>query len=91
VAEAAVNIRMISQGASEINISFVVKESDVPRAVQHLHQHFFPGKANGSAKARRSARKMKDTAQRRNGSASTSSKKLVSRRTVSTGRTAFGA
>jgi len=42
IAEAGVNIRMISQGASEINISFVVKESDVPSAVRHLHAHFFP-------------------------------------------------
>ena len=33
---------MISQGASEINISFVVQESDVPKAVRHLHEHFFP-------------------------------------------------
>ena len=41
VAEAGVNIRMISQGASEINISFVVSENDVPKAVQKLHQHFF--------------------------------------------------
>jgi aspartate kinase len=45
VAEAEVNIRMISQGASEINISFVIKESDVPRAVQHLHNRFFPSHA----------------------------------------------
>ena len=36
-----VNVRMISQGASEINISFVVDEDDVPRAVQKLHQKFF--------------------------------------------------
>ena len=42
VAKAEVNIRMISQGASEINISFVIRESDVPRAVQHLHKRFFP-------------------------------------------------
>ncbi len=42
VAEAKVNIRMISQGASEINISFVVKEGDVPRVVQQLHANFFP-------------------------------------------------
>ena len=41
VADAKVNIRMISQGASEINISFVIQESDVPRAVQHLHARFF--------------------------------------------------
>ncbi|HTC92132.1 MAG TPA: lysine-sensitive aspartokinase 3 [Terriglobales bacterium] len=38
---ADVNIRMISQGASEINISFVIDEDDVPRAVQKLHQKFF--------------------------------------------------
>ena len=42
VAEAGVNIRMISQGASEINISFVVSEADVPKAVRHLHEQFFP-------------------------------------------------
>jgi aspartate kinase len=42
VADAGVNIRMISQGASEINISFVVSEEDVPKAVRRLHEHFFP-------------------------------------------------
>ena len=42
VANAGVNVRMISQGASEINISFVIKESDVPHAVRQLHAHFFP-------------------------------------------------
>ena len=36
-----VNVRMISQGASEINMSFVIEEEDVPRAVQSLHAHFF--------------------------------------------------
>ena len=41
VAAANVNVHMISQGASEINISFVVEEEDVPQAVQRLHQHFF--------------------------------------------------
>jgi len=53
VAESGVNIRMISQGASEINISFVIKESDVPRCVQHLHAHYFGGfaKTNDKAKA----------------------------------------
>jgi aspartate kinase len=54
VANAGVNVRMISQGASEINISFVVKESDVPRAVQHLHAKFFAEAANrGSAAVQR--------------------------------------
>jgi aspartate kinase len=36
-----VNIRMISQGASEINISFVIDEADVPHVVARLHQVFF--------------------------------------------------
>ncbi len=38
---ADVNIRMISQGASEINISFVIDEADVPAVVSRLHQAFF--------------------------------------------------
>jgi aspartate kinase len=57
IANAGVNIRMISQGASEINISFVVKEDDVARAVRRLHEQFFPAagrsadrKANGIAR-----------------------------------------
>jgi len=49
IAEAGVNIRMISQGASEINISFVVQESDVPKAVRHLHEHFFPARSTATA------------------------------------------
>ncbi|HEY6305850.1 MAG TPA: lysine-sensitive aspartokinase 3 [Candidatus Angelobacter sp.] len=36
-----VNIRMISQGASEINISFVIDEADVPAVVARLHEAFF--------------------------------------------------
>ena len=36
---------MISQGASEINISFVVEEEDVPKAVKQLHAHFFSQEA----------------------------------------------
>lgn len=35
------NVRMISQGASEINISFVVEEDDVPGVIQALHAKFF--------------------------------------------------
>ncbi len=35
------NIHMISQGASEINISFVIDEADVPDVVKRLHQTFF--------------------------------------------------
>jgi aspartate kinase len=36
-----INVRMISQGASEINMSFVVEENDVPAAVKKLHARFF--------------------------------------------------
>lgn len=36
-----VNVRMISQGASEINMSFMIEEKDVEEAVRSLHQHFF--------------------------------------------------
>jgi aspartate kinase len=36
-----VNIRMISQGASEINMSFVINEEDVEEAVRSLHRKFF--------------------------------------------------
>jgi aspartate kinase len=36
-----INVRMISQGASEINITFVIDEDDVPEAVRRLHDAFF--------------------------------------------------
>jgi aspartate kinase len=52
VAGAGVNVRMISQGASEINISFVISEADVPQAVRHLHEHFFPQAMDKFAAAR---------------------------------------
>jgi aspartate kinase len=32
---------MISQGASEINMSFMIEEDDVEEAVRSLHRHFF--------------------------------------------------
>ncbi len=44
LADAGVNIHMISQGASEINISVVIDEEAVPKAVAQLHAHFFPKK-----------------------------------------------
>lgn len=41
---AGVNIEMISQGASEINVTFVVAGADCDNAVRALHAHFFePG------------------------------------------------
>ncbi len=36
-----INVMMISQGASEINMSLVVDESAVTQAVQQLHREFF--------------------------------------------------
>ncbi len=36
-----VKIRMISQGASEINLTFVIEEDDVPQVVKRLHATFF--------------------------------------------------
>jgi len=36
-----VNVRMISQGASEINMSFMINEEDVEEAVRSLHRKFF--------------------------------------------------
>ena len=36
-----VNVRMISQGASEINMSFMIDEEDVEEAVRSLHKYFF--------------------------------------------------
>ena len=83
IAEADVNIRMISQGASEINISFVVQESDVPRAVRHLHSHFFSGQ---SAQA-----PLRKKAARTNGSSLTLRSNLPNARPVTVKQKAFGA
>ena len=56
VAAANVNVHMISQGASEINISFVVEEDDVPKAVLALHKRFFEAKGSAPADDLRAAR-----------------------------------
>jgi aspartate kinase len=40
VADQGVNIRMIAQGSSELNISFVVRGEDGIRAVRTLHREF---------------------------------------------------
>ncbi len=36
-----VNVRMISQGASEINMSFMIEDDDVEEAIRSLHAEFF--------------------------------------------------
>ena len=45
VANAGVNVRMIAQGSSELNISFVVKEKDGEEAVKVIHKEFKLDKA----------------------------------------------
>ena len=40
VAKQGVNVRMIAQGSSEINISFVIKDKDRAKAVTALHEEF---------------------------------------------------
>ncbi|MEM2211918.1 MAG: aspartate kinase [Candidatus Nezhaarchaeales archaeon] len=40
VAKKGINVRMIAQGSSELNISFVVKEGDGSKAVEAVHQEF---------------------------------------------------
>ncbi len=37
----SINVEVISQGASEINVTFVVREEDGPAAVRLLHDEFF--------------------------------------------------
>jgi aspartate kinase len=38
---ADMKIRMISQGASEINLTFVIEEDEVPQVIRRLHKTFF--------------------------------------------------
>ena len=40
VAKKGINIRMIAQGSSELNISFIVKEKDGAAVVQAIHEEF---------------------------------------------------
>jgi aspartate kinase len=44
LAEAGVNIRMISQGAREFNIALLVEGTDAGSTVAALHKEFFEGK-----------------------------------------------
>jgi len=50
-----INVRMISQGASEINMSFMIEEDDADEAVRSLHAAFFkdPDPAVFDVEARR--------------------------------------
>jgi aspartate kinase len=40
VAKKRANVMMIAQGSSELNLAFVVKDSDCAAAVQALHDEF---------------------------------------------------
>lgn len=51
-----VEIHLISQGASEINISFVISESDIDDVVKSLHNKFFAGKLDSDIFADTSSR-----------------------------------
>jgi aspartate kinase len=46
VAKRSVNVIMIAQGSSELNLAFVVNDSDCERAVNALHDEFVLGKAH---------------------------------------------
>jgi aspartate kinase len=52
-----INVRMISQGASEINMSFMIDEEDADEAVRSLHAAFFqnPDPAIFDVEARKAA------------------------------------
>ncbi len=54
-----INVRMISQGASEINMSFMIDEDDADEAVRSLHAAFFkePDPAIFDVEARKTASK----------------------------------
>ena len=41
VASSGVSLQMISQGASEINITFLVNNSEIPAACHALHAEYF--------------------------------------------------
>jgi aspartate kinase len=40
IAREGINVELISQGASEINMTFVVSDADADRALRSLHDHF---------------------------------------------------
>ena len=84
VAAGKVNVRMISQGASEINISFVIKEADVPEAVRRLHQQFF----TGGRLERRPAKVLGRASTRANGRETLPPKQRIANRVESVARVA---
>ena len=41
LADEGINVQMISQGASKVNISLIVNDDEADRTVQILHQAYF--------------------------------------------------
>ncbi len=52
-----INIELISQGASELNLSFVVADADAERALRALHDRFLKGQHSASEPARPARKK----------------------------------
>jgi aspartate kinase len=44
--KARINVEAISQGASEINMTFVVSDEDASKAIQTVHNEFFRSKSD---------------------------------------------
>lgn len=41
LSESGVNVQMISQGASKVNIALIIEDSEVEECIRELHRHFF--------------------------------------------------
>jgi aspartate kinase len=54
VAQKGINVSMIAQGSSELNLSFVVKRRDGREAVRAIHEEYRLGDSQGDSKPRRS-------------------------------------
>lgn len=52
IAEKQINVRMVAQGSSEYNVSFVVSESQGPDAVRAIHEEFHLANAIGKTQTR---------------------------------------
>ncbi|MDR1930833.1 MAG: aspartate kinase [Treponema sp.] len=52
--EAGVQVQMIAQGASKVNISFIVNDGEAPELVKRLHRSFFPPEEETPKKKTRS-------------------------------------
>lgn len=53
VSREGINVEMISQGASEMNLTFVVADGDADRALRSLHRQFLQGRRRAAAPAAR--------------------------------------